>query len=103
RRSSDLRAVAAGIMLSSSGKARLPPMPRNIVRREIAFFEMNTLPPNLFRGGAERSSAPHDTHAERRTIHHTQNNRRPAIVRCRCIPRNLSDRGQVVILGPAPD
>ena len=50
-------AVSAGIIASSSGNATVAPMPRRIVRREIAFLVTIMMPVLLIRNGALFTSA----------------------------------------------
>src|SRR3954465_14633500 len=90
-------ADSAGTMLSSIGSATAAPIPRRIVRREMAFFAMNI---SFLSGSSPRISpsrtalsipalhtrrriarpAWHDAHAERRALDDAGNDRRPAVV-----------------------
>src|SRR5579862_4701850 len=81
-------------MLSSSGRATLTPRPRRTVRRERDLLVMNIVNSFCSLSGS-RHYIRRSPHLERLAGDHTQNKRRPAILRARGVPYNRANRGLV--------
>src|ERR1700730_5256050 len=95
-------ADSAGTMLSRNGNASVAPMPRNTVRRGIAFLEINIALP-LFCRDANRLPALDRPHAERRARDNACDDRRPAIVALSRVTRDFTHRRLIVVFEAAAD